>query len=178
MVRREEPIWVLFHSSKMQSCVEGECIKALGSSQCSCQPAVWNGQVTSSSFAFWSVSIGSSFSSDLCTSTKDALDTLKMPWTFTRTLTFTFELEPSDCGVTFWTENWAGDLRKDSRECTVRLNLNFHIHNHRITTRLPSYDHTQLSPSSHTQLTLATTLRTQMSPAGFPFSSCICCARK
>lgn len=63
--------------------------------------------VTSSSFACWSVSIGSSFSSDLWTSTRDALETLKMPWIFTLTLTFTLELDPSVWGVTFWTKKWA-----------------------------------------------------------------------
>ena len=53
-----------------------------------------------------SVSMGSSVSSDFCTSTREALDTLKIPWMFTRTLTFTLELSPDACGTTFWIRNW------------------------------------------------------------------------
>lgn len=76
--------------------------------------------VTSSSFACWSVSIGSSFSSDLWTSTRDALETLKMPWIFTLTLTFTLELDPSVWGVTFWTKKWAKQRGKNQ---TLLINL-------------------------------------------------------
>lgn len=65
--------------------------------------------LTCSSFSFslaCSVSMGSSVSSAFWTSTKEALDTLKMPWMFTRTLTFTLELSPDACGTTFWIRNW------------------------------------------------------------------------
>lgn len=89
--------------------------------------------VTSSSFACWSVSIGSSFSSDLWTSTKDALETLKMPWIFTLTLTFTLELDPSVWGVTFWTKKWAKQREKNqtllinpSAKCKANPNCCWH----------------------------------------------------
>lgn len=61
---------------------------------------------TSSSFTAWSVSIGSSPSAGFTTSTSEALETLKTPWTLTRTLTLTFELSPDDWGPTFWIRNW------------------------------------------------------------------------
>lgn len=56
-----------------------------------------------------SISMGSSASSHFCTSTREALDTLKMPWMFTRTLTLTLELSPDACGTTFWIRNWPRD---------------------------------------------------------------------
>lgn len=65
-----------------------------------------------------SVSIGSSVSSDFCTSTREALDTLKIPWMFTRTLTLILELSPDACGTTFWMRNWPV-RRKTKRVRTV-----------------------------------------------------------
>lgn len=66
-----------------------------------------------------SVSIGSSVSSDFCTSTREALDTLKIPWMFTRTLTLILELSPDACGTTFWMRNWPV-RRKTKTVRTVR----------------------------------------------------------
>lgn len=61
---------------------------------------------TSSSFTVCSVSIGSSPSDVFTVSTEEALDTLKMPWTFTRTFTLTFAHSPDSWGTTFWIKNW------------------------------------------------------------------------
>lgn len=55
-----------------------------------------------------SESICISSTSPVCFSIKEAPDTLKMPWMFTRTLTFTLELSPSGWGATFWTEKHPG----------------------------------------------------------------------
>lgn len=71
---------------------------------------------TSPSFSdVCSVSMGSSASSDFCTSTREALETLKIPWMFTRTLTFTFELSPVACGTTFWIRNLPGREKKSQQ---------------------------------------------------------------
>lgn len=61
---------------------------------------------TSSSFAVWSVSIGSSPSVVFTVSTEEALDTLKTPWMLTRTFTLTFAHSPDSWGTTFWIKNW------------------------------------------------------------------------
>lgn len=73
-----------------------------------------------------SVSMGSSVSSDFCTSTREALDTLKIPWMFTRTLTFTLELSPDACGTTFWIRNWpVGKKQKTPSRPLLVSNLSF-----------------------------------------------------
>ncbi|KAG7238522.1 hypothetical protein INR49_030795 [Caranx melampygus] len=46
----------------------------------------------------------------------EALDTLKMPWTLTRTLTFTLELSPSGWGTTFCTEKHPGNRWKQPQQ--------------------------------------------------------------
>lgn len=61
---------------------------------------------TSSSFAVWSVSIGSSPSAGFTISIREALATLNTPWTFTRTFTLTFALSPDSWGTTFWIRKW------------------------------------------------------------------------
>lgn len=66
-----------------------------------------------------SESICMSSPSPFCFSIREALDTLKMPWTLTRTLTFTLELSPSGWGTTFWTEKHPGDRWKQN-ECFVK----------------------------------------------------------
>ncbi len=53
--------------------------------------------------------MGSSPSADFTTSTREALDTLKTPCTFTRTFTFTLALSPDGCGTTLWMLNWPVD---------------------------------------------------------------------
>lgn len=86
---------------------------------------------TSLSFSvLCSVSMLSSSSSDFCTSTSDALDTLKIPWTLTRTFTLTFELSPEAWGITFWMTYWpAWEFDRTclhtecihDKDCTVKI---------------------------------------------------------
>lgn len=73
---------------------------------------------TSSSFPARSVSMGSSPSVGFRTSTREALDTLKTPWTFTLTFTLTFELSPFAWGTTFWTMNWPDEFTSGVLEDT------------------------------------------------------------
>lgn len=73
---------------------------------------------TSSSFPAGSVSIGSSPSLGFRSSTREALDTLKTPWTFTLTFTLTFELSPFAWGTTFWTMNWPDEFTSGVLEDT------------------------------------------------------------
>ncbi len=70
---------------------------------------MWTVSCSNTSFSFsvlCSVSMLSSSSSDFCNSTREALDTLKIPWILTRTFTLTFELSPEAWGTTFWTTYW------------------------------------------------------------------------
>lgn len=73
---------------------------------------------TSSSFPAGSVSIGSSPSLGFRSSTREALDTLKTPWTFTLTFTLTFELSPFAWGTTFWMMNWPDEFTSGVLEDT------------------------------------------------------------
>lgn len=74
---------------------------------------------TSSSFAVCSVSIGSSSSDVFTVSTEEALDTLKRPWTLTRTFTLTFAHSPDSWGTTFWIRNWPVRSNVDINKASI-----------------------------------------------------------
>lgn len=85
-----------------------------------------------------SESICMSSPSPFCFSIREALDTLKMPWTLIRTLTFTLELSPSVWGTTFWTEKHPGGGGRQN--CIIKLSqqtLNTHKCTKRYIVSLP-----------------------------------------